>query len=88
VSGEDDCAARLYLSIYGTGHTRAIQTQMGATAAARDDRSGRTVPPSEIVKTVRSVQPISAQIKTQITGNKLEADIGTAYCAAHLSLMK
>lgn len=86
--GNAASAARLYLSICGTGHTRAIQTQTGATAAARDDRSGRAVAQSELIKTVRSVQPISAQIKAQITGNKLEAEIGTACCAAHLSLMR
>ena len=32
--------------------------------------------------------PRAAQIKGHITGNKLEADIGSDYCAVHLSLMK
>jgi hypothetical protein len=30
----------------------------------------------------------AAELKGQITGNKLEADIGTPYCAGHLSLTK
>ncbi len=30
----------------------------------------------------------AAEIKGQITGSKLEADIGTPYCAGHLSLTR